>query len=843
MDLSAPEAQREWLETNSLGGFASGTASGLHTRRYHGLLVASLRPPGERLLLLSKVDETLVHNDRRYELGVNQFPGTLHPRGFEHLESFSAIPFPTWTYRFGPATLRKQLFLVDGQNTVVVSYTWFGDDPAHLELRPLTAVRDYHALSHENPNYRAGFGQPAAGLLRIQPYPSLPALYFGHNAQSVTPAGHWYRNFEYNEERARGLDFAEDLHQPFVLHYALAATPPRTPAANTGGPLGDASVRSVHTSEPSASTTDLVTNTAELSANTAERSANAAERSGITAQALTNALGLSASAAEQSANTAEPSANGAELSANPAQRTGITAKALADALDPSPIGAEPSASTADLAANAGELSANTAERSGITAKALANPLGLSARAAELSAHGAVPSDSTADLSANAAERSADAAEPSVNARERSAIAPEPAVGTVEPGEPHSPAPHAPSALLIVSTAPHAASEYSSLLASERARRAASPSPLARAASQFFVRRAAGATIIAGYPWFTDWGRDTMIALPGLLRATGRRADAQSILSSFARFTDQGMLPNWFPDDGRPAEYNSIDAALWFFEATWAYLDVTGDEEFVRRELYPVLKSIVRWHLRGTRYGIHVDDDGLLAGGAPGVQLTWMDAKIGDWVVTPRHGKPVEIQALWYNALRILETLATRFADPVTRLRSAELADWAALHFEPLFWNPADDCLYDVIQDGQPDPSIRPNQVFAASLTHPLLTGDRARRMLAVVERELLTPLGLRSLSPRDPRYQPRYEGGVRQRDGAYHQGTVWPWLLGPFLVAYRRAHGDSPATRERVALWRAPLERHLAEHGQLPEIADGDAPHTPRGCPAQAWSIAALDDA
>ena len=620
MNFADPAAQREWLETNGLGGFASGAVAGHHTRRYHGLLVAALRPPGDRMLLLSKVEETLVLDGLRHELGVNEFPGVVHPRGYELLQRFTADPFPTWHYRIGEAELRKQVFLVDGQNTVVIRYAWNGPARAQLEVRPLTAFRDYHSLGKENAQYRNAVATPGANVLELKPYEGQPALYFGHNAASVAPTGYWYRDFEYATERERGLDYREDLHQPFVLQYEIGQT----------------------------------------------------------------------------------------------------------------------------------------------------------------------------------------------------------------------------ARLIVSTEPHSAAQAESLEASERARRAAMADPLQRAAAQFFAVRAGGATVVAGYPWFTDWGRDTMIALPGLMRITRRHDAAKEILAGFARFASQGTLPNWFPENGQQAEYNTIDAALWFFEATQAYLDATGDALFIQREIYPVLRSIVRWHLRGTRYNIHVEEDGLVTGGGEGVQLTWMDAKIGDWVVTPRTGKAVEIQALWYNALRILQNLASQFDDPVTRIRCAELADWMVRHFEPLFWNRELDCLYDVVDGEHYDASVRPNQVLAASLTHPLLTGERARQMLHVVEQELLTSMGLRSLSPRDLRYRPNYEGGVRQRDSAYHQGTVWPWLIEPFVKAHLRAYGHSAEARAQVATWLAPLEAHLAEHGQLPEIADGDAPHTPRGCPAQAWSVAAL---
>lgn len=596
----------EWLETNGLGGYACGPVTGPATRRYHAWLVAAMQPPGGRLVLLSKADETLVTDGERYELGVNRFPqGVLHPRGDRYLIGFRRVPYPVWTYRCGDTVLEKRIYMVPGENTTVAEYTLL-EGEGTLELRPLTAFRDYHHLTRESVDRVPALWIDGETVrLKVD---ELPGLILAHNARAVTSTGHWYRNFEYSTEQARGLDYQEDLYQPCVLEYSLRE-PAKLMASTQYRPLRDV--------------------------------------------------------------------------------------------------------------------------------------------------------------------------------------PKPAQAT---------------------------------------------SGLRHAATQFFARRDGGATVVAGYPWFTDWGRDTMIALPGLLAATGRLDDAREILAQFARFTNQGMLPNWFPEAGREPEYNTMDASLWFFEATQAYLDAGGDAAFVRNEVYPKLSEIVHWHLRGTRFGIRLDDDGMITGGADGVQLTWMDARVGDWVVTPRRGKPVEIQALWYNALRVLEDLARRFDDGVTKLRAMELADLCARHFEPLFWNEAAGCLFDVIQpDGMGDPAVRPNQVLAAGLRHPLLLGLRARQVVDCVERQLLTPYGLRTLAPKDLRYRPRYEGGVEARDSAYHQGTAWPWLLGPFIDAYLRAY---PSGQAQAIAWLQPLADHLEREGQLPEIADGDAPQRPAGCFAQAWSVA-----
>ena len=356
--------------------------------------------------------------------------------------------------------------------------------------------------------------------------------------------------------------------------------------------------------------------------------------------------------------------------------------------------------------------------------------------------------------------------------------------------------------------------------------------LTAVSDQYFVSRGDEKTVIAGYHWFGDWGRDTMIALPGLTLPTGKYEIARSILCTFAKHVDQGMLPNRFPDQGKAPEYNTVDAALWFFEAARAYLAYTGDLEFVRDELCPIFADIVSWHARGTRYGIKMDESGLLTCGGVGVQLTWMDAKVGDWVVTPRRGKPVEIQALWYNALCIMEDLAGRCGDGAARKRYRHMATLAKWSFNRLFWNEELGSLYDVVNGGAPDPSIRPNQIFAVSPPHSMLRGDRARKVVEKVEQHLLTPFGLRTLAPSDPRYRGSYTGSPTERDGAYHQGTVWPWLLGPFITAYIKVNGGREEARRQAQAWLSPLESHLTEAGlgHVSEIFEGDAPHRPCSC-------------
>jgi predicted glycogen debranching enzyme len=374
-----------------------------------------------------------------------------------------------------------------------------------------------------------------------------------------------------------------------------------------------------------------------------------------------------------------------------------------------------------------------------------------------------------------------------------------------------------------------------------------------AADQFIVERrdaggrSLGASIIAGYPWFSDWGRDTMIALPGLTISTGRYDVAASILRNYAGFVSEGMLPNRFPDTGDVPEYNTADATLWYFVAIDAYLRRTRDAA-LRRELYPALKDIIAWHVRGTRYGIHMDPgDGLLFAGQAGVQLTWMDAKCGDWVVTARIGKCIEINALWVNALSMMRRLAGEEEDADAEREYTLLAERAGASINEKFWYAAGGYLYDVIEgpEGEPsgaagrrDASLRPNQIFAVALPHTALEPDRARAVVDVCARELWTPVGLRSLAPRDSRYVAAYRGDARERDGAYHQGTVWMWLLGPFVTAHRRVYGDTA----RARAFMVDIAAHLLEAcvGQVSEIFDGDAPFAARGCYAQAWSVAEI---
>jgi len=383
-----------------------------------------------------------------------------------------------------------------------------------------------------------------------------------------------------------------------------------------------------------------------------------------------------------------------------------------------------------------------------------------------------------------------------------------------------------------------------LRATEQARRESFRTPLDRAADAYLVRRSGGRTIVAGYPWFTDWGRDTFIALRGLCLATGRLDAAHDILVAWSSCVSEGMLPNRFPDAGDAPEFNSVDASLWYVVAVHDFFTAAERAGYAvspqsSDSLWSAVEAIVAGYAGGTRYGIRADAGGLLACGVAGVQLTWMDAKVGDWVVTPRIGKPVEIQALWLNALWIAKSRDHRWD---------ELLERGQKSFLDRFWDEERGYLADVVDvDHQPDTLdalFRPNQILAVGgLPLQIVTGEIAQRIVDEVETRLLTPLGLRSLAPGAPEYEPHYIGSPRQRDGAYHQGTVWPWLMGPFVEAWLTVRNHSPeATGEAQQRFIAPLLKHLEEAGlgHVSEIADADSPFTPRGCPWQAWSLGEL---
>jgi predicted glycogen debranching enzyme len=625
----------EWLETDGLGGFASGTVGGIRTRRYHGILVTALAPPVDRHVLVSGLEIHVVVGNERWALSSQRYsPDVVHPDGIQRLLEFRLEPWPTWRFRLGADVhLRHELVMLSGVPLALVTFRLEGELPgARLELRPLLAMRPFHALTREHAGFRFDpeFRSERVSFLPHSGSPGVSVAFDGSYQHEPS----WYRNFCYSEERARGLDAEEDLASPGTFHHDFERGEAALVFARTG----------------------------------------------------------------------------------PDVERVLADRALTDVVR--------------------------------------------------------------------------------EIRER-----------------------------------------------ERLRRNSFATPLARAADQFFVRRGTGRTLVAGYPWFGDWGRDTFIALRGLALASDRFEDAREILLEWASSVDAGMLPNRFSEQGEHAEYNSVDASLWFVVVVGELLqlDVAGRLSPAERNLLTdAALAIVDGYAQGTRHGIRWDEhDGLLAAGAPGVQLTWMDAKVGEWVVTPRIGKPVEVQALWIHALGVAGGLFERWKKVAERARTS---------FERRFWDDARGCLMDVVDvdhvAGSFDTSFRPNQILAVGgLPQMLLPAPRARRLVDAVEQRLWTPLGLRSLDREDRAYRPRYEGGVNERDGSYHQGTVWPWLLGPFVEAWVRVRGSTAeAKRDARERFLTPVREHLrhAGLGHVSEITDAEPPFTPRGCPFQAWSLGEL---
>ena len=626
--------RREWLETNGVGGWASSTVAGANTRRYHGLLVAATKPPVGRMVLVSKLEETVLLESAPIELGCNQYPGLVHPVGYRYLTRCSRGIFPEFEYSLNnnEIRIRKTISAICGENTTVVHYELLrGPQALTLQFTPFIAARDYHSLTRENNTLNRAF-EFNEGTLSVEPYKGVPRFFIYVPGGKFTESSAWYYNFEYAIEQERGLDYREDLFSYGRITAELTAARPISIILSTVNPSG---------------------------------------RNGV-----------------------------ALVRAERERREKIVQ--LCKVQD-------------DLARS-----------------------------------------------------------------------------------------------------------------------------LTLASDQFIVSRDADLkTLIAGYHWFTDWGRDTMISLPGACLITGRFEDAKRILRAFAGSISQGMLPNRFPDSGEEPEYNTVDATLWFFVAVAKYLEYTGDEQFVRDELLSSLQEILAWHQQGTRYNIHIDEDGLLSAGTPGQQLTWMDAKVGDWVVTPRHGQPVEVNALLYNALAITAELLERFDHHSEAQTLSQRARKLKESFNANFWNDRLGCLFDYINGDYQDQAVRPNQIFALSLPFPLLSDDRARRVLQIVRERLLTPYGLRSLDPSHSEYKGVCKGDPRTRDAAYHQGTVWAWLLGPYITAACRY--ETTGREESRALIQN-MVNHLSDAGlgTISEVFDGDAPHEPRGCIAQCWSVAEL---
>jgi predicted glycogen debranching enzyme len=624
----------EWLEPDGLGGFASGTSSGIRTRRYHALLLSAVTPPTGRQVLVNGFDAWIDTGSGPRALSSQRYsPDVVSPDGASRIVSFTHRPWPTWELMTADGCrVIHELLVEHGTGRVVMTWRVTGaQGPVSLGVRLYFSGRDYHSMHHANPAFR--FEPRAAGArLVFEPYAGVPPVGVDSNAR-YSHQPDWYRNFQYDAERARGLDFTEDLASPGEWTWQLAD--------------GERAVMM--------------------------------------------------------------------LSASPDQ-----------------IG-----------------------------------------------------DLTRDI---------------VEAR------------------------------------------ASAIAAAERRRREALGGPLEQSADAYIVSRGHGRTIVAGYPWFTDWGRDTFIAIRGLCLSTGRLEEARDILIEWAGSVSEGMLPNRFSDAGEAPEFNSVDASLWYVVAVGELLrrapvGLLSDPQ--RQALRTAVDRIVSGYSAGTRFGIRADEDGLLASGAAGYQLTWMDARVEGREITPRIGKPVEIQALWINALAVAAG-----SDP----KWMALLETAQRSFADRFWIEETGMLADVVDvdhvRGTRDGTCRPNQILAVGgLPLALIEGERAARVVEGVERHLLTPLGLRTLAPFEHGYVPHYRGGPAERDASYHQGTAWPWLLGPFVEAWVRVRGGTATARQEARdRFLVPVLTHLgtAGLGHVSEIVDAEAPHTPQGCPFQAWSLGEL---
>jgi predicted glycogen debranching enzyme len=619
----------EWLETNGLGGYACGTVSGAHSRRYHGLLVAATNPPVGRVNLLSKLDETIIYEKAKFELGANQYPGAVHPQGYKFLKDFKRELFPEFYFEAAGIELKKTIAAIRGENTTLILYeVTNAPSKFELELLPLYASRDFHSLSRAN-DYISKQYIFDDGIFRTLNYHGCPELFIMVPQSQFIERRGWYFNFQYSQEQQRGMNFEEDLYTHGSFRVELKKGDRLSIIVSTENPVGR------------------------------------------------DAWQLFLTETKRRAQLIKPFSYNDQL---------------------------------------GRLSL--------------------------------------------------------------------------------------------------------------------------AADQFIVSRGNHKSIIAGYPWFSDWGRDTMISLPGLCLVTGRFEEAKEILQEFSEYVNEGMLPNRFPDHGEVPEYNTIDATLWFFYAIHQYYKYTADKSFIK-SLIPLLEDIIEWHYRGTRYNIKVDpEDELLKGGAEGVQLTWMDAKVGNWVVTPRSGKAVEINALWYNALSILSMLLDEVAMNQESEKYRIKAGQVVRSFNRVFWNEDNNALYDYVDGDYKNDAIRPNQIYALSLPFRLLEKEKEKKVFDTVTTHLLTVKGLRSLSPSHKDYKPIYHGDIWSRDGAYHQGTVWSFLIGPYIDALFQVKEENGQEESNRII--SNFLNHLDEAGvgTVSEIFDAHAPYTCRGCIAQAWGVA-----
>lgn len=598
----------EWLLTNGIGGYAMGTASGANTRRYHGLLVAAIKPPTSRMVLLAGIEAYASVGTLSYGLSTNQYVGAVHPTGYTILESFMVDSHAEWIWQAGTSRIRLRVALTEGENAVSLEYSNLGTVPIQLTLRPLVEHKFYHDNFRFMDFYPDQVSFPDGKTVLTHQGVTLTLV---HEGADRSPTTGWYYRFEHQRESERGLDPLDDEFCPCELRYHL---------------------------DPGQS------------------------------------ILLGATSSEEFKTTS-----------------------FTDASEQTP---------------------------------------------------SIEDD------------------------------------------------------------------------------------LARSSRLFLVSGGGRETILAGYPWFTDWGRDTMISIPGICLANGKLAAAKNILRGYASQMHQGLIPNRFVDRGETPEYNTVDATLWFANACHLSLQEEEDKEF-EAEVTAWLGDVIEWHVKGTQFGIGVDSkDGLLTQGEPGIQLTWMDAKVGDWVVTPRHGKPVEINGLWINLLNIYLALIAKAGK--SRPDLSELLKKATASFEQKFWREIDGFYLDTVDPD--DVSLRPNQLIAMSLPYTPCHAEHAARALGEIRAQLLTPAGLRTLSPSDPAYHGRFEGPLSDRDAAYHQGTAWPWLIGSYIAASLRFVGNADHCREALNF----VADRLMDCGLggIAEVYDGDEPQYAGGCPWQAWSVA-----
>ena len=647
--------EKEWLITNGLGSYASSTVPGINTRKYHGLLVAALDPPGNRTVCLSKLDEDVLVGNDVYRLGSNEFHDMIYPEGYKLIRQFSIDPFPTYIYDLGNVQVSKTVFMPKNKNAVAIAYklTNKNNSEAKIRLYPLLTCRYYHTVVYQSKiplnftlkssgtQVQATFQRPQATIVcRITE---------GEFKEKVN----WVNHIHYRDELLRGEADVDDCFQPGYFEVRVPANVEKEFAVTCA------------VSHESQEATEIL-----------------------------DSVGGSISAVEDALNQ--------ELN----QKAELITNFHRD-------------------------------------------------------HPQVPMSDWLNW------------------------------------------------ILL-------------------------------AADSFMVENTSGRkAVIAGYHWFEPWGRDTFISLPGLMLVTGKYSDTKDILQSYIQYAKSGLIPNFISDKSGIPVYDTVDATLWYVNAVLQYVKYTGDFGFVKDVLWEKLQGIVENHQKGTLFGIHLDDDGLLMHGP---RLTWMDASVGTDVITPRTGKAVEIQALWYNTLKTMELLANKFDAPSLAEKYADMANQTRQSFNEKFWNTKQNCLFDVVNEKDVDASIRPNQIFAVSLDYTMLDGEKSQKVVDVVNRELVTPYGLRTLSLGDPKFVGRCAGDSRSRDMAYHNGTIWPWLLGPYVTAYLKVNDYSVKAREQMlenlVLPLFTTGIHQGGLGTINEIYDCDPPNEPRGCISQAWSVA-----